>query len=217
MSIRSWKLARQRLLVGGLLLAITAATLVSSLLALTPVAAAQPACGDTIASDVTLTADVVCPAGFGGAALEITGNGVTLDGGGFKVTGDSAGIGIKVFSANNVTIQNIEVAKFRYGIQARSPAFNLTVRDSTISSRFGIDAFGSGLTLADNTVTGTGLEGLNAGIGTGHQYTNNTFITSGAQNRVIGATQSTIKDNVFVGAAYGLILQGTSTQSTRFW
>src|SRR3954447_17846219 len=73
------------------------------------------ACGDTIAVDTRLTADLVdCP----GDGVVIGADGITLDLNGHRIDGDAAGdeIGIDVEGHRGVTVANGSVREFTEGV-----------------------------------------------------------------------------------------------------
>ncbi|MDI9642646.1 MAG: right-handed parallel beta-helix repeat-containing protein, partial [Archaeoglobales archaeon] len=68
---------------------------------------------------------------------------VFLDGQGFSITGDQSGVGIRV-QANNVTIINVSVSGYYYGIYLQSS------NDSIIKDCLVVYNTGDGLTLDDS-------------------------------------------------------------------
>jgi len=81
-------------------------------------------CGETIASDTTLTADLSCSGGS--YALYVATPGVTIDFGGYSVRGTASMDGIRVADAGDVTLLHGNLSGFRVGINA-SRADGLTV------------------------------------------------------------------------------------------
>lgn len=81
-------------------------------------------CGSTITTDVTLTADLYCPAGDG----LILGSNVTLDLGGHSLIGSGAGVGVQTdfpFEGAN-TIRNGTIEDWVSGIQVQAQNPGLT-------------------------------------------------------------------------------------------
>jgi parallel beta-helix repeat protein len=78
-----------------------------------PLEALAVACGDSISTDTTLTADLSCPED----GLVIAANGITLDLGGHALGGD--GIGIVNDGFARVTIRNGAVVRFHRAIELR--------------------------------------------------------------------------------------------------
>lgn len=209
---------------GILALVLIAAALVAMAL-VTPgrASAAALSCGDVITADTTLTADVVCPAGYDGVGLDIQDIGVTLDGDGYRIIGGggSSSKGVQVSGQSNVVVTSIHLENFRIGIYAPN-APDLTVTDSTIEvdGVIGIQTGGTTdrLTLSGNVIS-TRLDALLIGGGSGHVWTNNYFESTGWFSHVNGVTNATITDNIFdspPGAlAYGLHISGDGNTITR--
>jgi len=83
----------------------------------------------------------------------ITADGITLDGNGHKIIGDASGIlgdllgdyGVYIISSTGVTVQNMDISYFIYGIQIESSNEN-TVKNSYIHqiNKYGVELDGSG-------------------------------------------------------------------------
>lgn len=81
--------------------------------------AAQPACGSVVTTNVQLTADLVCS----GDGLIVDGAGsVTIDLGGFSLSGDGTGTGIAIRKSTAVLVRDGVVNEFRTAVSAASPA-----------------------------------------------------------------------------------------------
>ena len=100
--------------------------------------AAQPNCGDTLNNDVKLNADLDC-SGYGGNALTVGKNGVTIDLNGHTLTGPGNYEGINDYSPgyDNVVVKDGTVEKFQYGIDLEyttgSKILNVTGKNNTYS------------------------------------------------------------------------------------
>jgi parallel beta-helix repeat protein len=71
--------------------------------------------------------------------IQIDEDNLTLDGAGFTVTGDGSGCGIYLSGRTGVTVKNLTVAGFSYGIQLYNSSGNVVEENSTNSnSRYGI-------------------------------------------------------------------------------
>lgn len=86
------------------------------MLAMVPgaVFAAQPACGDTLMANTTLTADLDCSA-YGGTALYMGKKGITLNLNGYTIwgfTGDDSYDGVDTSDKKHTTIKNGTIANF---------------------------------------------------------------------------------------------------------
>ncbi|MEW5868277.1 MAG: right-handed parallel beta-helix repeat-containing protein [Chloroflexota bacterium] len=115
-------------------------------------AASSPAiaCGDTITSDTTLAADLVCPPDADYAVI-IGAPDITLDLGGHTISGHTPNVGVFSVGQGGITIRNGVIEGFNVGvfvIQADQATMeNLTVRNLDISDPdhmlFGIQIDGS--------------------------------------------------------------------------
>jgi hypothetical protein len=119
--------------------------------AFTPAAGpTEVVCGDLIAVDTTLTADLACPEGTG-TALTINAPDITLDLGGHTLSGDPYDTGVDVYNLDGVTIRNGRIDGFRTGILFNNSdgalAEHLTIQNLTIADTshfiFGVVVVGS--------------------------------------------------------------------------
>ena len=171
------------------------------------------ACGSTISASATLQQDVVCPSGWTGDGLQVTGSGVTLDLNGHAVTGPGAA-GIRVLGAGN-TVTNTStlpatVSGFAEGV-VFDQATNGTVQGLTVTSNGrGIDVAGAGgNTVTGNVVSANTQDGIRAGASAGNTISGNTVsknvfgigLADGSSgNTVSGNTVS--KNHIFGIAAF---------------
>lgn len=158
---------------------VTAAVLTVPLFVIAaPLAHADPpACGSDVTADTTLTADVVCPAGWTGDGLRVTVPGVTLDLAGFDVLGPGAA-GVRLL-ASDVTVTNgsassAVVAGFTVGVVLEGDGG--TVRSLTASGNeqgillAGVDRS----VIAGNVVSGNSRDGIIADISNDNTIWGNT-------------------------------------------
>ena len=66
-------------------------------------------CGTTISSNLTLSHDLVCPAGFTGVALIVGADRITIDGAGFKIEAPESPTVIQISSRTGVLIQDVKL------------------------------------------------------------------------------------------------------------
>jgi parallel beta-helix repeat protein len=71
-------------------------------------------CGDTIFTDTTLENDLNCPPGVDG--LTIGASDITLNLGGYTISGNSGHSGIVVWGHDNISVFNGSISGFQYGI-----------------------------------------------------------------------------------------------------
>ncbi|MFT7582001.1 MAG: parallel beta-helix repeat protein, partial [Myxococcota bacterium] len=192
------------------------------------------ACGDTVTADFTMTANIVCPATFGGTALVIGGDGLLVEGNGFAIVADQAATMIHIGLHSNVTLQNIvatgtgNIPAKKFGVVVGSSAtgsagghFN-TIRNVDVSAD---DEQGRGFVFwsnsSNNTLVGSTANGKKIGIYL-LQATNNTITGNTAsfgtplapQNAVgiqlIGSSLNTLTGNTITSREVGINLLGST-------
>ncbi|MFT7579704.1 MAG: hypothetical protein ACI9MR_001370 [Myxococcota bacterium] len=110
---------------------------------------ANPACGDTLDVDTTLTADLDCTALTAGPALTLGTDNITLGGAGFAVIAPLV-VAVKGVDLSGVTITNLKITT--------------STNDSD-----GVDVYGTNLEVTKVNVTGrqNGLRLAGAGLSVG--------------------------------------------------
>ncbi|MFH1724428.1 MAG: NosD domain-containing protein [Elusimicrobiota bacterium] len=94
------------------------------------------ACGDTIMSDYTMSADLDCSADEITATkmLTIGANGVVLDCAGHSITGKGEGIGVEIYQITDATARDCRISGFEYGIRSHYYAHRNRLLGNTITS-----------------------------------------------------------------------------------
>lgn len=143
---------------------------------------------------------------------------IILDGGGYTLQGPGSGTGIYLYSGTNVTIQNINIMNFDYGIRFEWSSGNV-IRENNITCKFdGVRlSSSSNNTLFQNIIANNGYQGLfishsSFNIILENYITNNTgdgIWLSSADNNTISS--NTIANN----GNYGIWLH-TSSNNTVF-
>src|SRR5690349_6248891 len=121
-------------------------------LAAPSLAAANPACGSTVTSNVTLTADMSCP---GTSGIVVGKSGITINLNGFSVAGDNTSNTVGIDNSggfNTVTVENGTVAKFDDGIVYDATTHG-TINNvaSFHNSRYGVEFTNSGSGLIEHS------------------------------------------------------------------
>jgi hypothetical protein len=131
--------------VGVALTIILAAEVAGALVA----HAANELCGQTITQSTTLTADQSCT----GDGLIVGSDGVTIDLGGFTISGDrdTDDVGIDVGEFSHVTIRNGTVENFNIGIRVLGGAVE-ALKITNVTSRDNV-SFGALLAICSGAVT----------------------------------------------------------------
>ena len=137
---------------------------------------ADPACGATVTSNVTLTGDLVCPAGYGGYGLIVGADNVTIDGAGHQLFVRS---GHGVYSAHRgVTVRNLVVRGDTGGggVGVSVLGDNATVTGVTLTDlSYGIHVAGAGSVVTGNQLSGCWSYGLWVDGGSGANVSGNTI------------------------------------------
>ncbi len=202
-------------------------------------AATQPACGDTITQNTTLTADIgPCTDAVG---LRIGANGITLDLGGHRISGVTTGgqlPGVVAIAKTNVTIQNGTVEGFGGGVQLRVGTGYLVQR-LVVQDNYGTgdpDSFTGGIitisvrssTITNNVVRHNGsFAGIQVNFSSGNLITRNSVSDNNlplrgvsdevddAGIRLRGSNSNVVSENaVSRSGTDGIKLEGGSTGNT---
>jgi hypothetical protein len=182
------------------------------LLGAVPVAvfAAQPACGDTLTSNTTLTANLDC-SGYSGDALTMGANRVVLNLNGHTITGntgDDSYDGVETNGYNKTVIKNGTIANFGYGVDIEESNQTL-VKNLTIvgdgSDPYGIYAYQGVGNMIRNVHMTNVYYGLYATDGANLSLLNSTIDTTYDAVYTEYESQDLFQNNVITssGADYG--------------
>jgi parallel beta-helix repeat protein len=204
----------------GPFLRVVVAHAVVALAALAPLSASAVECGDVITQDTTLTADLTC--GPGQTALIIGASNITLDLGGYTISGpftgslQTGGIGVLVASPyTNVTIRNGTIRGFGIGVRLDTTSGN-TVRNLTLVQNVrGVDVANANNNIIEkNRIEGSGLDAIRlGGVSSGNVVRQNTLtgnvfgisVTDDTSNNTV--TQNTVTG----GGAFGIAVFTSGT------
>jgi len=121
-----------------------------------------------------LTSDITTS----GDCFIITADGITLHGDGHKIIGDGTGIGVDVISSTGVTVQNLDVSNFNFGIYLHSSNGN-TITNNIITNivTYALNLAGSSNNLISSNFLSNSQNGLHAdpASSNGNTITLNTF------------------------------------------
>ena len=144
--------------------------------------------------------------------IQIDEDNLTLDGAGYTVTGDGSGCGVYLFARTSVTVKNLTVAGFSYGIQLHNSSSNtITANNASSNSRYGIYLSRSN----SNTVTGNITSDNHEGIFL-NDSTNNNLTANTASNNYSGiylyynCNDNTLTDNTASKNSHGIYLYNSS-------
>jgi len=207
---------------------------------LVPSALAQVACGDILTTDVTLTADVICPVAFVGDAITLDADNITLDGAGFAIVSDSAdaivrasgvdevliqnlvvsgtagtGIGIELRNTVHAQVLNVIADNRAYGVYANGTNTDLNILDTDVSDATAWGMYltnvDDGLTMARNVFDGS-KEGLRlSGLAGPWTFPHG----AGIDSSFVGVAEGGNADDViFLNAVTDVTLQGLDLSSS---
>jgi parallel beta-helix repeat protein len=143
---------------------VLAAAFTTSLLAIpaAPATAAVLECGTVVTTDIILTADLgPCP----GDALIAGADDITIDLGGYTISGTGSGAGVRVAQRTGVTVTNGTIQGFHTGVvldeSTDSVVSKLVLRDNVR----GVNVAGSDGNLVEkNTIIGSDLDAIRLGL-----------------------------------------------------
>jgi len=149
----------------------------------------QPVKAFNIGSDYTFTSNIYEP-------IVVTADNIIIDGAGYTVQGTGSGTGIDLSDRNNVTLKNVEVTNFAYGIYLNSSSNNNIIGNTASSNNdTGIHLESS----SNNTVTGNTASTNKYGIWLYSSCDNNTLSDNTASNNDYGIVLSYSNDNTLSG------------------
>ena len=171
------------------------------------------ACGDTVTTDVTLTADLDCT----GTALTVGASNITIDLGGHVITGTDTSIGLVGQDFDGITVRNGAIEGFAFGVDIVK-AERVTVEDLEITSAAtvpsGFPATGlnfaevSGATISGNRVS-RGQAGISFVTASDVTIVDNTLDAVQTGIQVLESTDVQVERNTAAGDAGGISLQAT--------
>lgn len=136
-----------------------------------PASAAVVACGTVVTTDITLTGDLgPCP----GDALIAGADGITIDLGGYTISGMGQGAGVRVGQVDGVTVTKGAIRDFAEGVvldeSTRSTVSKLVLR----GNEQGVTVAGSDGNLVEkNSVLDSGRDAIRLGLSSGNVISKN--------------------------------------------
>jgi parallel beta-helix repeat protein/surface protein len=159
------------------------------------------ACGDTITSTTTLTADLNCS----GTALIIDADNITLDCAGYTLTGDGTGDGIYLSGRTGVTINNCTTNVFSYGMHlsySTNNTINNATADANTSTGFMFDTGSNDNTLSSSTASLNTPYAVFFRSNSGNTITGNQFNSNGQGPTLENSNTTTITNNTVSLSTY---------------
>jgi parallel beta-helix repeat protein len=144
--------------------------------------------------------------------IQIDEDNLTLDGAGYTVTGDGSSCGVYLSGRTDVTVKNLTIAGFSYGIQLYNSTGNIVTENTTNSnSRYGICLNNSN----GNTVTGNTASDNHEGIFLHNSIGNNLTVNTTSKNYsgihlYYNCNDNTLTDNTASKNSHGIYLYNSS-------
>jgi parallel beta-helix repeat protein len=149
------------------------------------------------------------------ATIRIAGNGITLDGNGYKTVGNGAGDGVYLLGRTGVTIKNLKVKKFTNGIQVRLGGGNTLTGITAENNNIGICVINStGNTVADNVADNNSYQGILVQGAAGNSVTGNSACGNIFGIWLAGSGENTLAGNTASGnGGCGFWLMGSANNT----
>jgi parallel beta-helix repeat protein len=171
----------------------------------------DPATANVTSSDnvtYTFTADI-------NASIVVQKDNIVVDGAGYTVQGGGDGTGIDLSGRSNVTIKNMRIKAFNYGIYLYSSSNNTILGNTITNNWWGIYLDSSS---DNNTLTGNNVEGNPTGIRVGGSMNNvvsgNNVVNNTNGIDIVGVLFTTISRNhIAENNQYGIILDNASNNT----
>jgi len=165
---------------------------------------------DTVAKTCTLTTDF-------NETIQIDSDGVTLDGNGRIIIGTGTGSGIFLSGRNNITIKNLDISKFTYGV------FLWASNNNSITNNFSHNNYNDGIRIDDswsNNIKDNTISYNYFGIaiwGFLNNIINNNIISNGSRGIWIGGEISPafnlISSNIISNSSFGIQMTGANSDT----
>jgi len=166
---------------------------------------------DSSTRTATLTQDVF-------ETIQIDDAGITLDGGGFTLSGNNAGIGIKmhVFK-DNITIRNMKIENFGNGIDIYS-CENIMIKESELSNnQYGINVYaGRNIVVTENMIVGNLYYGVYFYASDDNQIYNNNFVDNPNTQAYVRGDRNVFDLPLPIGGNYWSVWTGPDNDGDGF-
>ena len=176
-------------------------------------ASAQIACGDTVTTSITLTADLTCA---GAQGIVVGADKVTVDLGGFTLTGGGSGVGVdNGLGFDGVVVKNGTIRLFDQAISIGGGAQKNTVTGVTIRA-----CTGAGIDLNDSDfgkVTKTNVLDCGLGVqigvdGTGNVIEKSSVVAVDQAGVQVAGANNVVQKNQISGANDGVRVLGAGNR-----
>ena len=134
---------------------------------------------------------------------------IVVDGAGYTLQGLGSGKGINMTGRSNVTIRNMEIKAFRYGIWLEdSSNSSISGNNITANDFFGIQLrYSSNNSISGNTITNNGASGVYLVLSSGNSISGNTITNNNEMGvRLYSSSYNTVSRNTITNNRYSGIL-----------
>jgi len=156
-----------------------------------------------------------------GETIQIDDNGITLDGNNHTVLGDQTGSGVYIFQAHNITVKNLHIRNFTFGVRNEN-SNNNTFQNNTVEQNMGIGIFSSRIGFDFNPTSNANnhfrtniVQANSSGIILNKSYSaklNNNAVSNNTEFGItVGESNiSILTDNIMTGNRHNLNVGGQS-------
>nr|ABE69174.1 cell surface protein [uncultured bacterium pFosLip] len=141
-------------------------------------------------------------------SIQIQSYNVTLDGAGYTIQGTGSGFGIYIPSRSGVTIKNLVVKNFTYGVFLNwSSANTLTEITATnnLIAGFMFDVLSNDNTVTGNTLSSNGHTGFRMFYGSNNTITDNSILSNNYGIFCYRSSNNTLTGNTISNSMYGVL------------
>ncbi len=163
----------------------------------------------TLVDDISVTHE---------SGIVIERDNMVLNGNGHAVSGTGYEDGIRASGRTNVTLRNITVKEFYWGVYLESST-NCTISSCNVSANdfFGIRiSYGENNTIFNNTITGNVDNGVDVSYSTSNRIVGNTITYDNDGVMLAGGLNNTISDNVVLHNDVGVYLWENTNYTSVF-
>jgi parallel beta-helix repeat protein len=150
--------------------------------------------------------------------IVVEGGGYTLQGAGAATDGPARNIGIDLAWMRNVTIRNVSITSFDYGIRI-SNAFNNVVTGNDITNNgYGIEVilYSSGNSVYGNNITANSKGGIWIDFAKGNTISSNQITNNKPKGIwIYSSSNEILSENYVANNSYGIVIDGSSYTTLR--
>jgi parallel beta-helix repeat protein len=165
----------------------------------------------------TLTGNITC----NGDGIAVQRDNIVVDGNGYTLQGNSSAIGITIEGRENVTIANMTITQFAYGVYLNSSSNNMLSQNNITNKYYGIYLVSSSnVTISRNNITNNGIgnafplgDGVVVGSSSNVTVSGNNIVANNVDGVFLGSSSSynTVSGNNITANNYFGVCLGSSS------